>query len=213
MMKQFKCVSTLIVDFGGVLINLNLQQCIDNMRLLGVRDIENFLNNYHQQGFFMRFEKGEITAAEFRDEIRKLSPNSLTDEQIDAAWMSFLVDIPSEKLDILFELRKRFRIVMLSNTNSIHFPVASVANFNYAGRSIDDYFDDYYLSYKMGMAKPDKAIFELLVQSENVLPSQCLFLDDGPQNIEIASFLGFQTYQVDPAESLQFLLNTDTFVC
>lgn len=210
-MKQFKNISTLIVDFGGVLIDLKLQQCIDNLKLLGVNNVEGFLNNYNQNGFFMQFEKGQISAAEFRGEIRKLSVNELTDKQIDDAWMSFLLEIPNQKLDILYQLRQKFRVVMLSNTNIIHFPVASQDRFNYKGRTIDDYFDAFYLSYEMRMAKPDAEIFETLLKTEGVEASRCLFLDDGPKNIEMANQLGIQTYLVDPTEDLSFLINESTF--
>ena len=84
-MKHFKNISTLIFDFGGVLINLDINQCILNFKRLGLQNFEQYLNNFAQSGFFMQLEKGEIDAAEFRNEIRKLSPNTLTDVQIDEA--------------------------------------------------------------------------------------------------------------------------------
>ena len=121
-MKHFKNITTLIFDFGGVLIDLDINQCILNFNRLGLENVEQYLNNFAQSGFFMQLEKGQISAAEFRNEIRKLTPNKLTDTQIDEAWCSFLLEIPEEKLEMLIELRKKFRVVLLSNTNIIHFP-------------------------------------------------------------------------------------------
>jgi putative hydrolase of the HAD superfamily len=210
-MKHFSSISTLIIDFGGVLIDLSLKQCVENLKRLGVESVDGLLNNYNQNGFFLQFEKGQISAAEFRNEIRKFSVKELTDKQIDDAWMSFLLEIPTYKLDILFELRKKFRIVMLSNTNSIHFETAKENRFNYRGRTIDHYFDKFYLSYEMKMAKPDAEIFETLLKEEGIAAHNCLFLDDGAKNILNASQLGIQTYLVDPTDDLSFLLDKATF--
>ena len=206
-MKHFSNISTLIFDFGGVLIDLDMNQSILNFKKLGVENVENYLSNFGQSGFFMQLEKGKISAEEFRSEIRKMTTNSITDKEIDDAWNAFLVRIPSEKLDIVYQLRKKFRVIMLSNTNAIHFPYAERTFFSYKNRGIDEYFDKCYRSYDMKMAKPDAEIFEAILSQEQVAPNQCLLLDDGPKNIEQAQKLGFQTYFVDPKEDLSFLLS------
>jgi len=205
-MKHFSNISTLIFDFGGVLIDLDMNQSILNFKKLGVENVENYLSNFGQSGFFMQLEKGKISAEEFRSEIRKMTTNTITDKEIDDAWNAFLVRIPSEKLDIVYQLRKKFRVIMLSNTNAIHFPYAERTFFSYKNRSIDEYFDKCYRSYDMKMAKPDAEIFEAILSQEQVAPNQCLLLDDGPKNIEQAQKLGLQTYFVDPKEDLSFLL-------
>ena len=205
-MKHFSNISTLIFDFGGVLIDLDMNQSILNFKKLGVENVENYLSNFGQSGFFMQLEKGKISAEEFRSEIRKMTTNTITDKEIDDAWNAFLVRIPSEKLDIVYQLRKKFRVIMLSNTNAIHFPYAERTFFSYKNRGIDEYFDKCYRSYDMKMAKPDAEIFEAILSQEQVAPNQCLLLDDGPKNIEQAQKLGLQTYFVDPKEDLSFLL-------
>jgi len=205
-MKHFSNISTLIFDFGGVLIDLDMNQSILNFKKLGVENVENYLSNFGQSGFFMQLEKGKISAEEFRSEIRKMTTNTITDKEIDDAWNAFLVRIPSEKLDIVYQLRKKFRVIMLSNTNAIHFPYAEQTFFSYKNRGIDEYFDKCYRSYDMKMAKPDAEIFEAILSQEQVAANQCLLLDDGPKNIEQAQKLGFQTYFVDPKEDLSFLL-------
>ena len=206
-MKHFSNISTLIFDFGGVLIDLDMNQSILNFKKLGVENVENYLSNFGQSGFFMQLEKGKISAEEFRSEIRKMTTNTITDKEIDDAWNAFLVRIPSEKLDIVYQLRKKFRVIMLSNTNAIHFPYAERTFFSYKNRGIDEYFDKCYRSYDMKMAKPDAEIFEAILSQEQVAANQCLLLDDGPKNIEQAQKLGFQTYFVDPKEDLSFLLS------
>ena len=210
-MKHFKNITTLIFDFGGVLIDLDINQCILNFNSLGLENVEQYLNNFAQSGFFMQLEKGQISAAEFRNEIRKLTPNKLTDTQIDEAWCSFLLEIPEEKLEMLIELRKKFRVVLLSNTNIIHFPNSEKLLFTNKGRQLSEYFDRCYLSYEMKMAKPDLQIFKNILASENVQPNECLFLDDGLKNTLQAQKLGIQTYLVNEHEDLSFLLQPETW--
>ncbi len=128
-MEQFKNIKTLIFDFGGVLINLDLPACIRKINQLGISNVEQYLSNYGQAGFFLKFEKGEIDIPQFRNEIRKLSTKSITDSQIDEAWCEFLQDIPQEKLDVVEKLRQKYRIIMLSNTNPLHIEVSAAGEF------------------------------------------------------------------------------------
>jgi HAD superfamily hydrolase (TIGR01509 family) len=201
-------ITTLIFDFGGVLVNLDKQLCLAEFAKLGVFNLEKLISNYTQSGFFLGLEKGSVSAAEFRTEIKKLSAKKLTDEEIDYAWNSFLIEIPEYKLDLLFELRKKYRILMLSNTNAIHFEQVAHREFSKKGLSLDHYFDKCYLSYKLGMAKPQEDIFAHILDNETTPANQMLFLDDGVQNIETAKRLGFATYLVKEQEDFRPLFNT-----
>lgn len=205
-MDKKNTITTLIFDFGGVLINLDLPQCIENIKKLGVESIESYLSNFGQKEFFLQFEKGEIGIAEFRNEIRKLSNKTVEDAEVDAAWCSFLVDIPDERLILLEKLRTKYKLLLLSNSNPLHVDVSAAKALEGTGRTIRDYFDTCYFSYEMGLTKPDPAIFEALLADAGVVASECLFLDDGPKNIDIANSLGFQTHFVTQGENFDFLL-------
>ncbi|MDD3078517.1 MAG: HAD family phosphatase [Paludibacter sp.] len=204
-MKQFRNITTLIFDFGGVLINLDLPQCIQNIQKLGFEKVDEFLSNFGQSDFFLKYEKGQIDTPEFRENIRKYTSLDVTDEQIDAAWCSFLCDIPREKIDLLLDLRKKYRLFLLSNTNPLHIDVSGGGEFAKVGLTYNDVFERCYFSYKMGLAKPDPAIFKALLADAGVQSKECLFLDDGQKNIDTAASLGFQTYLVAPHEDLSFL--------
>lgn len=208
-MKQYNNISTLIFDLGGVIVDLDLAKCIQKFKELGLENIEQYLSNFGQKDFFMQFEKGQIGIPAFRNEIRKLAGIELTDAQIDEAWCSFLTQIPVEKLHLLSELKKKYRLLMLSNTNPLHIETAVAVEFSKTGKTMQDFFDKCYLSYEMGMVKPDVEIFEALLADAQVKAEECLFLDDGKKNIDTAAALGIQTYWVKPNENLNFLLNID----
>ncbi len=206
-MKQFSNISTLIFDFGGVIVNLDLPQCIQNLNNLGLNDVEKYLSNFGQSGFFLKFESGELSIEEFRDEIRKLTRNELSDNQIDEAWCSFITNIPAEKIEVLKKLRNKYKLLLLSNTNPLHIQVSAAGEFAKYGGTMNDFFDKCYLSYEMGLVKPNASIFEALLKDAGVKAEECLFIDDGPKNIETASKLGIQTCLVKQEDDLSFLLS------
>lgn len=187
-------IDTLIVDFGGVLIDLDRQRCLNRFNALGIPNVQAMLDVCHQQGFFLLHEKGLITDAEFRDNIRKMAGVSVTDAQIDDAWNSFLVGIPEYKLDLLLELRRRYKVYLLSNTNDIHWQWSLRHAFSCNGHRVDDFFDRIFLSYRMKLAKPDVAIFRQVLAETGADPSHSLFIDDAEANCRAAETLGIRTY-------------------
>ena len=127
--------------------------------------------------------------------------SEVTDDQIDYAWTSLLVCIPAEKLDLLIELRKKYKVLMLSNTNNLSFRF-SLEMFTVGGRQVDDYFDKCYLSYMIRLAKPSPEIFLALLQDAGLKAEECLFLDDGIHNIQAAEKLGFNVQFIKPYTSV-----------
>lgn len=136
-----KGIKNLLIDLGGVLINLDRQRCMENFKELGFTDVEERLNIQQLHGIFMQQEKGLITSAEFRNGLRDMMGKVVSDNQIDAAWNSFLVDIPKHKLDLLLELRSKYVVYLLSNTNEIHWRYACHNLFPYRTFRVEDYFE------------------------------------------------------------------------
>ncbi|MCI1646943.1 MAG: HAD family phosphatase [Bacteroides sp.] len=200
-----KGIKNLIIDFGGVLIDLDRQRCLDNFDKLGMPGIEAMLDVCHQQGFFLQHEKGLITSAEFRNALREHMGKMVSDAHIDAAWNSFLVGIPTYKLDLLLRLRKNYVVYLLSNTNDIHWKWACKNAFPYKTFKVEDYFESIYLSYKMHMVKPDVNIFQAVLDDTGIDPGETLFLDDSAENCRAAETLGIVTYTPNAGEDWSHL--------
>ena len=189
-----KGIKNLIVDFGGVLIDLDRQRCLENFRELGLPDVEHTLDLYHQQDFFQQYEKGLISSADFRNVIREKIGKDVDDARIDAAWNSFLVSIPTYKLDLLLALRKDYVVYLLSNTNEIHWEWSCEHAFPYKAFRVEDYFEHIFLSYEMKMAKPDEEIFRKVLDDAGLDPKETFFIDDSEANCMTARSLGISTY-------------------
>lgn len=163
------------------------------------------LSNYLQQGIFLEIEKGLANDAEFYDYVRANSAETPSDKQIQDALNSFLVDLPVYKLQMLLDLRKRFKVYLLSNTNHVMMPYIKATYFTRQGLRFEDYFDHAFLSYEMKMIKPDDEIFLKVLDDAGIKAEESLFIDDGPANVATADRLGFQTYQAKDLEDFRHI--------
>lgn len=194
-------IKNLIVDLGGVLVDLDLKRFYKSFEDLGLENAEQVLNIGNQPEFLKRYEKGEISTAEFRDIIREKIGKPLTDEQIDKAWTSMLVGIPTDRLDLLLRLRKDYVVYLLSNTNELHWNWVCENAFKYKGFDENDYFEREFLSFQMNMIKPDLEIFRKVIEEEGLEVEQTVFIDDSVLNCKAANTIGIQTYTPQAGEN------------
>ena len=147
-------IKNIIFDFGGVLTTIDTPQAIARFKALGLKDAENYLNSYKQTGIFFQLENGDIDADTFTAELGKLCGKEISyDEALDA-WMGFIVNVQTEFMEYLQTLRGKYRLGVLSNTNPFIQEWARSPQFTHCGKSLDDYFDMLFLSYRMGCSKP-----------------------------------------------------------
>lgn len=190
----------LLFDFGGVLVDLDKQRCINAFAELGF-DIVPYLGTFQQGGFFSDFERGVITTKEFCDIIREKSNNpNLTDAQIVEAWKRYLLDVPEERLEMLLRLKGKYTLHVLSNTNPVHWGMAVNDYFRYKGLQVEDFFEKIFLSCELGVEKPNPEIFKKVVEGIGCPPDDILFFDDSEVNCEAARKYGLQAV-LAPANS------------
>ena len=193
-MNELTGIKNIIFDFGGVIVDLDRERCIEAFERLGV-NVRDALGQYVQSGVFSGIETGEIGTEEFCDALRGISGRTdVHDRKIIDAWNEFLVGIPSERLECLASIRDKFHLFMLSNTNRIHWTLSTNDFFLYRGRTVDFYFEKIFLSYKLGMAKPDSRIFKLAIKESGVKPEETLYIDDSKDNCEAAAKEGLKTF-------------------
>ena len=194
-------IKTILFDMGGVVITLAQPQAIERFKALGLKDAEQRLDAYTQQGIFGDLESGKITDEDFRRELSVLVGRELTWQECLNAWKGYCGDVPKRNLRKMKELRERgYRVVLLSNTNPFMMSWVMSNEFDGEGHSLAYYLDAAYESYKCGAMKPDAKFFNAVIEGERLIPSETLFIDDGPRNIEAAKALGIQTLLVENGE-------------
>ena len=110
-------IHNIIFDWGGVLIDLNTEGCIQAFERLGA-DVKTLLTGTNELGVFSAYESGALDTAGFHQEIRRIIGKEVADEDIDKAWNTQLKSIPPEKLELLLELGSHYNLYLLSNTKS-----------------------------------------------------------------------------------------------
>ena len=194
-------IKTILFDMGGVVITLAQPQAIERFKALGLKDAEQRLDAYTQQGIFGDLESGKITDEDFRRELSVLVGRELTWQECLYAWKGYCGDVPKRNLRKMKELRERgYRVVLLSNTNPYMMSWVMSNEFDGEGHSLAYYLDAAYESYKCGAMKPDAKFFNAVMEGERLIPSETLFIDDGPRNIDAAKALGIQTLLVENGE-------------
>lgn len=192
-------IRNLLFDLGGVIFDLKRTACEEAFRELGLSDTGKFFGEYGQQGPFMEIEEGKITPEQFHEYVRSLIGNSdLTDREIDAAFMKFLVGIPVERLRQLQLLRQHYGVYLLSNTNPIMWNDKIASEFKKDGLSVQEYFDGIVTSFEAKVLKPKPEIFKYAEEHLGIKPEETLFLDDSIDNIRAAQELGFQGLHIKP---------------
>ena len=187
-------INAIIFDFGDVFINLNKETSIEEFKKLGLDGPNEDLIAQNDL-----FEKGKITELEFINSFSTYIPNASI-EEIVKAWNSIIGDFPLERLEFLQMLSSRYRLFLLTNTDSIH-----ISRFEHnVGMSFysDFYrcFEKVYYSYEMGMRKPDTEIFTTILSKHDLSPKRTLFVDDKKENTDAAESLGLHVWNLKVGE-------------
>ena len=187
-------INTIIFDFGDIFINLDKQATLDGLKKLGVSEWNEDLNQLN-----MSFEKGQISRENFLLGIQKHTSNA-TIEEVAAAWNAVLLDFPLKRLEFLQKLSKKYRLFLLSNTDSIHIDTFEKENGMSFCSDFYQCFEKVYFSFEMGMRKPDVAIYNFILKQHNLIAKRTLFVDDKKENTDAASSLGMQVWNLQVGE-------------
>lgn len=198
-------IKNCIFDFGGVLFKIAPERSIKAFRNLSGRGDfftgEELKHILSKRGFLL-YENGKISSSQFRDFLRDELYITADDSEIDKAWNLTLIEKFDFASSIVEEIKSRYKIALLSNTNEIHYNY-----FEPQCRDLFARFDRCFFSHHMKMRKPDGEIFETLLEEMNYKPEETIFIDDSEINIKAAVGLGLATYHVADKNKLSDLIN------
>lgn len=201
-------MKNIIFDFGGVIIDIDYRLTVAAFQNLGIHNFEEQFSKLRQSHLFNELEKGLITTVEFCDRISKISVVPITDQQIVDAWNAILVDLPEENIDYLANLKGKYRLFLLSNTNEIHERAfMKMIQKKFGEDVLRKIFDGVYMSHHLKMRKPDPEIFRFVLNENKLLAEETLFVDDSPQHIEGAKKIGLQTFYFEKGKTLHDILH------
>lgn len=199
-------IKNIIFDLGGVIINLDIPKTIMEFNKLSSKPFESVYTQLQQSPLFDQFDKGEITETDFIEQLKSHLKPQVSSTQILDAWNAMLLDFPIHRLQLLNNLKTKYRLFLLSNTNESHinrFEADLQKQHGY--KNLEPFFEKVYYSCRIGMRKPDAEIFDFVLQQHNLVANQTLFIDDSPQHVEGALKTGIRAYLLEKHKDISTL--------
>ena len=187
-------IKNIVFDFGDVFINLDKEATFRRLKKLGVKEFTDDLLELGKQ-----YEMGMITTQEFVNTFKTLFP-SISEIDFKNAWNSMLLDFPHQRLSFLKSLAnsKKYRIFLLSNTNDLHISWIQKTWGRKLFSEFKNCFEKFYLSHEIHLRKPNKNIYEFVIESNKLIPEETFFVDDTEENTIMANKLGIKSWNLNP---------------
>lgn len=202
-------IKNLIFDFGGVIYQIDFERQKNTFLSLGINGFENLYAQASQNSLFSDLETGKIGEDIFREKLIGLIGKNIPVPMVDELWNSILIDYFHDKIGLLQKLKSKYRLMLLSNTNKIHYSFYTEQFLTRYGYDFNDLFDNTYWSFKIGMRKPDQEIFERVIAENGFTQENALFIDDTVQNTESAEKYGLSSFWLSPGSDVSDLFDAN----
>ncbi len=207
MNTPLKGIRNLLFDLGNVLIDIDFDLTFQAFATLSGLSEARVRERFSELQIWERYEKGELSDDGFRLILKKMLPAPCSDVALDEAWNALLLFFPLERLERLKALKSDYRLFLLSNTSAIHIKeVEQILKRQTGAAKLKFYFEKVYYSYEVGLRKPDRAIYEYVLQDAGIKAEETLFLDDNLDNILGAREVGLRAEHVREGRSMMEIL-------
>jgi len=202
-MKTLNGIKFLIFDLGNVIYDIDYSLTFNKLNSRLQESDHELGKKFMVSDTHFNLEMGKISEEIFRNGVREYFKQDWDDAWIDEIWNALLVDIPMDRIQLLLRLKQRYKLYLLSNTNSIHFKIVEqVFRQKLDGTEWSMLFEKVFLSHEMGLRKPSEEIYREVVRQIGGEAHECLFFDDLPENLKGAEKVGMKTYHIDQPTSL-----------
>ena len=188
--------SVVVFDLGNVLIPFDYNIVINRFNNissgLGDKFVEYYKSNYE---IHRGFECGDLSEDEFIGKMLDVLENKVNKETFCNAY-SKIFKVNEDVAALLPELKKNYKLVLLSNTNSIHM------EYGWKGYEFLNNFDKLILSHEVGAVKPEPEIYKAVEEFTGEKPEKHIFIDDVKEYAEGAKTMGWDAVQFTDYENL-----------
>lgn len=202
MIHPEKPLKNLLIDLGDVLYKIDMKLTLDAFQALRPADTGPIMySKQNQHEAFSLLETGKIDAEAFSKALSEAYHLEGSPDKIIEAWNALLIGLIPGREEQIPQLAKHYNLALLSNTNQPHYEA-----FIDECREVFTHFQRIFLSYEMGMRKPDAEIYEAVLKEMNWKAEETLFLDDSINNIKGADSVGLQTFWVEEVHMFDELI-------
>jgi len=188
--------SVIVFDLGNVLLPFNYELASEKLNKidkgLGSRFWKYYKDNYY---LHRGFERGDITEEDFLNKMLAALENKVSRETFFDLF-SKIFTVNENVAALLPELKKKYMLVLLSNTNSIH------QRYGWNEYGFLNMFDKLILSHEVNALKPEEKIYKSVEAFTKKPPGEHIFIDDIEEYAESAKKAGWEAVWFTGYENL-----------
>lgn len=198
-------IKNIIFDFGGVLLDWNPRYLYKSY-FNNDEEMEHFLEDICNGEWNIKQDAGRPFVEAVKELQAKFPEYAEAIQMYDDDWEKMLKCELPESIDLLKELKTMgYGIYGLTNWS------AEKIGYAFANYSFFSLFDGIVVSGVEKVVKPDRKIYEILLERYSLKPGECVFIDDNQDNVDMAKVLGVNAIRFDNIgnvkEHLETLLN------
>ncbi|MEN6624059.1 MAG: HAD-IA family hydrolase, partial [Smithella sp.] len=154
----------------------------------------------------IQYEAGYLSTDDFLSGLCSLFTNNFSINCIEKAFSCIIREQIAGMIEFIRYFSSRCETALVSNTNEIHYNLCLTSC-----KSLQ-LLQKHYLSYQMLAVKPSFQFYEAIIKDQKALPSELLFIDDSPENVEAAKAAGMITVQFKNIDQLKIALVNEGFL-
>jgi 2-haloacid dehalogenase len=189
-------INTIIFDFGGVLIDWNPRHMYRD-EFEEDSAMEDFLRRVCTDDWNLQQDKGRSLAEGTRILQEKFPDHIVKIQLFYDQWEKMIKGTIAQNVSLLRKLKEKYKLYGLTNWSAETFPIV------FKRYPFFTLFDGIVISGEEKLIKPDKKIFELMLERYHLEAKNALFIDDNINNIQTAKEMGFATIHVQEKTDLK----------
>ncbi len=190
-------IKAVLCDLGNVIVFVDHKKIAKGLAKFSDKNEEYirkfFLNSMARK----RFDVGKITAARLFADFKNKLNLKMGLIQFKKTWCSCFTGINKDMVALLNSLKKNYKLVLLSNTDEIHFNCLKNKH------KVIGIFDEFVLSYKIGHTKPSPKIYLRALKKAGAFPTKVAYIDDIKEFVSASKLFGIKGIQYTNFEELK----------
>ena len=181
-------IKVILCDLGNVLVDFNHQAAAKRISKFCAKSPQEIFELFFDSPATNYFERGKVSPGEFYLQVKEMLDLKLSYDSFVPIWNDiFFLSAKNRSVYRLVNiLRASYKTAMLSNINLLHY--------EYLKKSFPVFgvFDKLFLSFEMGLNKPDKETYKKVIAAMQVSPQEIFYIDDRAELMQSANSLGIK---------------------
>lgn len=194
-------IKVICLDLGKVIVDYDPTIPLNALGTRSALSLPEIMQVLNDREPLLLFDRGRYSRSDFYRTMCARLRLDVSTEEFERLWTSLFLPEPLLPESFLLGLKRRYRLLMLSNVNEVHF------EFIWKNYPLVRHIEDRLLSYELGCLKPEPAIYRIAIDRAGVRPEEIFFADDRPENVEAARQAGIVATCFQSEQQLKLALS------